>query len=170
MMGYSEDRDTGAEAKRLRQSVGLSLRILGSEIDRLDEAIAARIGLHRTDLRCLEIAARSGGVSAGELAESAGLSTSAVTSVVDRVERLGFVRRVRDATDRRRVLVEVTDLGRKRGWEAFRGLMEGTQAVLAGYSVEELDLLERFVGQVREVLVAEAAAAARHFGDEGGAA
>lgn len=125
------------------------------------------MGLHRSDLRCLEIAARAGGVSAGELAARTGLSTSAVTSVVDRVEALGFVRRVRDVTDRRRVLVEVTDLGRKRGWEAFQGLMEGTQAVLVGYSVEELALLERFVGQVREVLVAEAAKAARQLAHEG---
>ncbi len=137
-------------------------------MDRLDEAVAARIGLHRTDLRCLEIAARAGGLSAGELAGRAGLSTSAVTAVVDRVERLGFLRRVRDVTDRRRVLVEVTDLGRKQGRDAFRGLMEGTQAVLAGYSAEHLRLFERFVGQVREVLVAEAAAAARQLGSEGG--
>ncbi|MHB8220400.1 MAG: MarR family winged helix-turn-helix transcriptional regulator [Acidimicrobiales bacterium] len=166
MVGSSDNRDNG-EAQRLRQSVGMSLRVLGSEIDRLDEAVADRMGLHRTDLRCLEIAARAGGLSAGELAAHAGLSTSAVTSVVDRVERLGFVRRARDVTDRRRVLVEVTELGRKRGWEAFQGLMEGTQAVLAGYSAGELALFERFLGQVREVLVAEAAAAARQAGDEG---
>jgi len=145
----------------------MSLRVLGSEIDRLDEAVAARMGLHRTDLRCLEIAARAGGVSAGQLAERAGLSTSAMTSVIDRVERLGFVHRVRDVTDRRRVLVVVSDLGRTRGWEAFQGLMEGTQTVLAGYSAGELALFERFVGQIRAVLVAEAAKATRHHGDEG---
>lgn len=151
---------------RLRRSVGMSLRVLGSEIDRLDEAVAARMALHRTDLRCMEITARAGVVSAGELAERAGLSTSAVTSVVDRVERLGFVRRVRDATDRRRVLVEVTDLGRTRGREAFQGLIEGTQAVLAGYSTGELALLERFVGEIRAVLVAEAAKAAGRLDHE----
>ncbi|MDA8302219.1 MAG: MarR family transcriptional regulator [Actinomycetota bacterium] len=167
-MGRSDDRDnTTDKALRLRRSVGMSLRVLGSEIDRLDEAVAARMGLHRSDLRCLEIAARAGGVSAGELAERAGLSTSAVTSVVDRVERLGLVRRVRDATDRRRVWVEVTDLGRSRGWEAFQGLMEGTQAVLAGYSVGELAILERFVAEIRAVLVAEAAKAAGRLEDEG---
>ena len=166
-MGHSEDRDTGAEERRLRRSVGMSLRVLGSEIDRLDEAVAARLGLHRTDLRCLEIAARAGGVSAGELAEGAGLSTSAVTSVIDRVERLGFVRRVRDVSDRRRVLVEVTDLGRTRGSEAFQGLMEGSQAVLAGYSAPELALFEQFVGQIRAVLVAEAERAAGRLVAEG---
>lgn len=153
-------------AQQLRQSVGMSLRALGSEIARLDEAVAARMGLHRSDLRCLEIAARAGAVSAGELAERAGLSTSAVTSAVDRVERLGFVRRVRDVTDRRRVLVEVTDLGRARDREAFKGLMEGTQAVLLGYSAGELEFLERFVDEIRAVLVAEAAKAA-HRPDAG---
>ncbi len=146
----------------------MSLRVLGSEIDRLDEAVASGLGLHRTDLRCLEIAARADGLPAGELAERAGLSTSAVTSVIDRVERLGFARRVRDVSDRRRVLVEVTELGRKRGWEAFRGLMAGTQAILAGYSAEELRLFERFVGQVLEVLAVEAATAARQFDGKDG--
>lgn len=101
-------------------------------------------------------------------AKRAGLSTSAVTSVVDRVERLGFVRRVRDVTDRRRVWIEVTELGRKQGWEAFQGLMEGTQAVLAGYSAGELALVERFVGEIRAVIVAEAAKAADRLEDEGG--
>jgi DNA-binding MarR family transcriptional regulator len=162
-VGTSEDRSIGREVERLRRSVGLSLRVLGSDVDRLDEAVAARMGLHRSDLRCLEITARVGRLSAGELAQRAGLSTSALTSVLDRVERTGFLRRVRDGNDRRRVLVELTDLGRERGWEAFRGLMEGTQAVLAGYSAEELRLFERFVGQIRDVLVTEATAAARQL-------
>lgn len=167
-MGISANGESGSNARRLRQSVGESLRQLGSDVDRLDEAMAAWMGLHRTDLRCLEIASRAGRLSAGELAERAGLSTSTMTSVIDRVERLGFLSRIRDVADRRRVLVEVTDLGHQRGWEAFQGIMEGTQKVLAGYSADELRLLERFVGQIREVLVAEGAAASRHAARGGG--
>jgi DNA-binding MarR family transcriptional regulator len=51
----------------------------------------------------------AGGMSAGELARAGHLSPAAVTAALDRLERAGYVRRVRDHEDRRRVLVEVTD-------------------------------------------------------------
>lgn len=159
MMGMSDNREE-SEAAGLRRQVGMSLRALGSDLDALDEAVAARFGLHRTDLRCLEIVARGGPLAAGELAEQAGLSTSAVTSVIDRVERSGYVRRRSDAQDRRRVLVEVTEAGRQRGREAFSGLMQGTDQLLRRYSPEELRLLGAFVDEVRS-LAADQAALAR---------
>ena len=66
------------------------------------------LGLNRTDTRCLDIIERLDGVSAGRLASEAGLSTGAVTTVLDRLERAGYARRVPDPGDRRRVLVELT--------------------------------------------------------------
>jgi DNA-binding MarR family transcriptional regulator len=156
MMGMSAERNE-SEMIGLRRRVGLSLRALGSDLDALDEAVAARFGLHRTDLRCLEIVARGGPLSAGALAGQAGLSTSAVTSVIDRVERSGNLRRVSDPRDRRRVLVEVTELGRQRGREAFSGLQHSTDQLLRRYSPEELRLLGAFVEEVRSVVAKQAA-------------
>lgn len=144
----------------LRHRVGRSLRALGSDLDRFDEAVAERAWLHRTDLRCLEIVAREGQVSAGRLAALAGLSTSAVTSVVDRLEQSGRVRRVRDGTDRRRVMVEVTALARQEGRAGFAGLMEGTQRLLARYSPGELRLLDEFLDAVRQLVTEQVAAQA----------
>jgi DNA-binding MarR family transcriptional regulator len=162
MVGMSSDRANAASL--LRRRVGRSLRALGSDLDRLDEAVASRARLHRTDLRCLEIVARDGPVSAGHLAVSAGLSTSAVTSVVDRLERAGRMRRVRDSADRRRVMVEVTELARGEGSAAFAGLMEGTQRLLARYSTGELRLIDEFLDAVRTLVTEQAAAqpAPRH--------
>jgi len=142
----------------LRRKVGQALRALGSDLDRLDEAVADRFGLHRTDLRCLEIVARYGPVSAGRLAAVAGLSTSAVTSVIDRMERAGRMRRVPDSADRRKVLVEVTELARREGRAAHAGLMEGTDQLLARYSHRELVLLDGFVAAVRELVTSQAVA------------
>ena len=159
MMGMSDDRDD-SDVAGLRRQVGLSLRALGSDLDALDEAVAARFRLHRTDLRCLEIVARGGPLSAGALAEQAGLSTSAVTSVIDRAERSGDLRRLSDPEDRRRVLVEVTELGRQRGRLAFSGLQQGTDQLLRRYSPEDLRLLGRFVEEVRSVVAGQAASAA----------
>jgi DNA-binding MarR family transcriptional regulator len=159
MMGMSDDRNNSDEAG-LRRLVGMSLRALGSDLDALDEAVAARFGLHRTDLRCLEIVARGGPLSAGALAQQAGLSTSAVTSVIDRVERSGDLRRLSDPRDRRRVLVEVTELGRQRGRMAFSGLQEGTDQLLRRYSPGELRLLGGLLEEVRAVVAGQAAEAA----------
>jgi DNA-binding MarR family transcriptional regulator len=149
----------------------MSLRALGSDLDQLDEAVAERAGLHRTDLRCLEIVARGGPVSAGRLAAAAGLSTSAVTSVIDRMERAGRMRRVPDSADRRKVMVEVTDRARREGRAAFAGLMEGTERLLSRYSEGELLLLDKFLDAVRELVTEQAAAQSPHDwpGDPGGA-
>lgn len=169
MMGMSDNRDD-SDAGGLRRRVGLALRALGSDLDALDEAVAARFRLHRTDLRCLEIVARGGPLSAGALAEQGGLSTSAVTSVIDRAERLGDLRRVSDPGDRRRVLVEVTEQGRARGREAFSGLQQGTEQLLRRYSPEELRLLAGFVEEVRSVVAGQAAQAASAAAARGQAA
>ena len=62
--------------------------------DLLDEAVAAQVGLNRTDLRCLGIIYRRGRLTAGELAEESGLTPGAITTVLDRMERAGFANRV----------------------------------------------------------------------------
>jgi DNA-binding MarR family transcriptional regulator len=69
---------------------------------------ADRLGVNETDLHCLNIIENSGGLAAGQLAANSGLTAGAVTGVIDRLERAGFARRVPDASDRRRVIVEVT--------------------------------------------------------------
>ncbi|MEU9885135.1 MarR family transcriptional regulator [Sphaerisporangium sp. NPDC051011] len=69
------------------------------------QAIADRLGLNATDARCLDILSRTGPITAGQLAELTGLTTGAITGVVDRLEKPGYVRRVRDAEDRRRVII-----------------------------------------------------------------
>lgn len=142
---------------KLRRRVGRSLRALGSDLDRLDEAIASRFGLHRTDLRCLEIVGRDGPMPAGRLAVQAGLTSSAITSVIDRVERLGYLERRSDSADRRRVLVELTELGRTSGRAAFAGLMEGTNRLLAAYSPADIHTISGLLDQIRDLVRSEAA-------------
>src|SRR5262245_24559264 len=78
--------------------------------DAFDELACRKLGINRTDLRCLNILENNGSMTAGRLAELSGLTTAAVTAMLDRVERAGFARRVRDQKDRRQVIVEVTPL------------------------------------------------------------
>src|SRR5204863_2167293 len=68
--------------------------------------MAGLLDLHPTDYKTLGILERLGPMSAGEIASHSGLASASVTNLLDRLERKGFVRRVRDAADRRRVLAE----------------------------------------------------------------
>jgi DNA-binding MarR family transcriptional regulator len=83
-------------------------RDAGNQDSAFDNLAAERLGLNRTDLHAVNIIENSGGLTAGELARESGLTTGAVTGVIDRLERAGYARRVADPADRRRVKLEVT--------------------------------------------------------------
>ena len=164
LIGMSDPRRNVRSAGAQRRRFGRSLRTLGTELDRLDEAVADRFGLHRTDLRCLEIVGRERAISAGRLATLAGLSTSAVTAVIDRTERIGDLRRSADPEDRRRVLVVLTEQGRERGRIAFAGLMNETERLLSRYSAPELELLADVLERIIATVGAQAEIAVREAG------
>lgn len=107
--------------------------------------VAERMGLSPTDEKCLDFALRADGpITAGRIAELSGLSTGAVTGVIDRLERAGYVRRVRDPHDRRKVLVEVTVGDEGEFARLFAGAREMLHEVLAGFTPEEREVLERY--------------------------
>lgn len=68
-------------------------------------AIAERVGLSATEHKALDLLSRSGSLTAGQLAEVTGLTTGAITGLIDRLEKVGFVRRERDSSDRRKVVI-----------------------------------------------------------------
>ncbi|GAA3847867.1 MarR family transcriptional regulator [Saccharothrix violaceirubra] len=106
--------------------------------------VAEQMGLSPTDEKCLDLAMRAEGpITAGRIAELSGLSTGAVTGVIDRLERAGYVRRVRDPHDRRKVLVEVT-LDESRFHHLFVGATDTVREVLAQFTPEEREVLERY--------------------------
>src|SRR5215475_10461124 len=71
------------------------------------QALADQLGLHPTDHKCIGLLGSAGSATAGELAEATGLTTGAITGVIDRLEAAGFVRREDDPHDRRRVIIRV---------------------------------------------------------------
>jgi DNA-binding MarR family transcriptional regulator len=72
------------------------------------KAMAERAGVHATDFDALDVLDWMGPTTAGELAKLVGVTSGAITGVIDRLERDGWVRRTRDPDDRRRVVVEMT--------------------------------------------------------------
>jgi DNA-binding MarR family transcriptional regulator len=108
--------------------------------------VAEQMGLSATDEKCLDLAMRAEGpLTAGRIAELSGLSTGAVTGVIDRLERAGYVRRVRDPHDRRKVLVEVTVGDLDKFGEPFEKARDSLVEVLAHFDEDELQVIERYL-------------------------
>lgn len=119
-------------------------------------AIAGQVGLNVTDHKCLDILNHQGSLTAGQLAGITGLTTGAVTGVIDRLEKAGYVRRMRDPGDRRRVIIQPAA---EKAAQDFGPLFAHLQAcylpLLEHYSEDDLRLLFRFVQDSIQVLQAE---------------
>jgi DNA-binding MarR family transcriptional regulator len=93
----------------------------------------------------MEILATEGPVTAGRLAELTALTTGAITGVVDRLERAGYVRRERDAGDRRRVIVHLVPDRARRIGRLFEPMAKAMAELNARYSESELALILEYV-------------------------
>src|SRR5271167_1986065 len=100
-------RDYEKTREELVQELTNEVRAGQRATDSVDDLACQLLGVNRTDGKCLDILDHYGRMSAGELAQHSGLSTGAVTAVIDRLERAGYAQRVGDPADRRRVLVEL---------------------------------------------------------------
>lgn len=128
------------------------LRGLGADADRLDGAASARLGLNRTDMRVMEMLDRAGPMTAGELAAATRLSNAAVTTVIDRMAGRGFAVRRYDPGDRRRVVVELTELAQKQSELTFGGLVAALTEMLESYPDEKLAAAADIVARARQAL------------------
>jgi len=121
------------------------------------QAVADRLGMNVTDHKCADILSRTGPITAGELAERTGLTTGAITGVIDRLEKAGFVRRVRDPHDRRRVIIEPSSdkLGQEIG-PLFESMAQATAELCARYSTQELAVIQDFASRAHQMAYEEA--------------
>ena len=104
----------------------------------LHQAVADRFGLGPSDIKCLDLARAEPDLTAGRIAEATGLSASAVTSVLDRLERAGFIERVRGTEDRRKVHVRSTGRHEAALGAVFAEVAAGFAAAAARYSDTQL--------------------------------
>jgi DNA-binding MarR family transcriptional regulator len=140
------------QKRKLIDELVSEFRISGNQDSAFDNLAAEHLGLNRTDLHCINIVENSGGLTAGELAAEAGLTTGAVTGVIDRLERAGFARRVSDPADRRRVKVEVTPKWYARTekiWGPLRA--DWGSALSSRFTAEQLERVTEFLRATNEV-------------------
>ncbi|WP_168200574.1 MarR family winged helix-turn-helix transcriptional regulator [Allokutzneria sp. NRRL B-24872] len=116
----------------------------------MHQAIADRFGLGATDIKCLDLARDEENLTAGKLAEITGLSTSAVTALLDRLEKADFIERRRDPSDRRRVFVVSTGRREAETARAFAPLRELMLRGLEGCGEQELRLIHDFLRGVTD--------------------
>jgi DNA-binding MarR family transcriptional regulator len=115
-----------------------------------DDAVGRALGLNPTDLRCLDWLV-DGPKSMGELANGTGLSSAATTTLVDRLAQKGYAQRVRDAVDRRKVLVAMTPAGRRQVDRYYGPLVREGSRLLDGIPTTQLANLTRWLVDAREL-------------------
>ena len=138
-----------------------TIRANADQSDRLDQLASARFGLNRTDGRGVEILSRLGPMTAKHLATSLGMTTGGVTTVIDRLEKAGYVRRRHDGEDRRRVLLETTDLLATREREIFGELIAKTMRLVSSYGDADLEVIGKFLDQMGAIVGAHSDQLAR---------
>ncbi|PWI17352.1 MarR family transcriptional regulator [Streptomyces sp. Act143] len=137
---------SGTARERLLDELSVVSRRYMASYALFNQAVADHLGLHPTDLQCLNLLTLEGGpVTTGRIAELTGLTTGSATRLVDRLERAGYVVRERDAEDRRRVLVatvpeKIVEFGRM--WDRLGGgwtaLFDDLDAGQLGLIVEHM--------------------------------
>lgn len=148
-MAIVDEDDARMQMVHLLRRVAVELDLFGAEF-------ASRNGLHSTDVRALIhlLDAGRSGITAtpGWLGEQLGLNSAGITGLIDRLERLGHVRRVRDTKDRRRVLLVVEDQAMALGWSFFGPLIDGMVTAMEAFDEAELATVRRFLLSVNDVV------------------
>jgi DNA-binding MarR family transcriptional regulator len=123
----------------------------------ISQAVSGRFGLSSSDLECLDLALLSGGATAGEFAKVTGLTTGAITGVIDRLERAGYVRREKDPADRRKVIVRARPAMTRRIAPLYDSLQREMTALWSQYDDQQLTLILDFLIKSCDLAVQEIA-------------
>ena len=140
--------------RRIQAMDALNREVRGWQADQelFDSVVSERAGINRTDWRCLDILGTRGPMTAGQLAHAARLTTGAVTGVLDRLEAANLIRRTRDADDRRKVIVELTEEVTRKGEPVYGPLIADAAMAHTVFDTAELETITKFVQIEHELL------------------
>ena len=139
------DRDSTADA------VLRKLRRVNLEGSLFGQRIAIRFGLSESDIEALEALIDTGASTAGALGELMGLTSGAITRLIDRLEQSGYVRRVPDPADRRRVIIEVVPVKVAAVKELLDTIRARESEELGSFSESELRTINDFLSRMADV-------------------
>lgn len=118
-------------------------------------ALAERLDLNPTDYKAMSVLERLGPLSAGEIARHTGLTAASVTDLLDRLERKGFIRRIHDTKDRRRVLAEPIATRVSETRRRFVSTRQSLARLYERYTDAELAVIADFLSRNAERLRSE---------------
>jgi DNA-binding MarR family transcriptional regulator len=139
-----------AKRQPLIAEVGRALQAYQRSTQAFDDEVGRVLGLNPTDLRCLDWLTE-GPMTATRLAEATGLSAAATTSLIDRLESKDFVRRRRHDSDRRQVLVELTERGLERVGALYGPLVADGAPMLEGFTLDQLAVMRDQLDAMRDL-------------------
>jgi len=148
--------------KRVTPSASESNRLhreLATAVVSFQEAVARSVGMSAAERKCAGLLAERGRMTPGELAHATGLTTGAITGIVDRLSKAGYAARVAHPSDRRSVIVEARDADRLMAiiGPPFAALTAAMERIDARYSDAERALIQRHLRDTTAVLREETA-------------
>lgn len=128
-------------------------RTMSTQTVFLHQAIAQGAGLNATDTKCVDLILRCENehVTAGWLSQQSGLTTGAITHILDRLEKRGYIQRIRDTEDRRRVFIQVKPESLKSLAPKYEAIGTAYMAILEEFTDEELNLICHYLEKASEV-------------------
>jgi DNA-binding MarR family transcriptional regulator len=127
-------------------------RIMSTQTVFLHQAIAQSVGLNATDTKCIDLILRApgGSVTAGWLSDVTGLTTGAITHILDRLEKRQFIARERDTQDRRKVLIRVRPESLEPLSPKYEAIGKAYMSLVERYSDKELQLICGYLEKASE--------------------
>ena len=147
-MSKSTPRVTPRE--RLLVALDEAIRKVGAQAVLISDLVATRVGINSTDLECLDLLQLNGPITAGQMSAQSGLTSGATTAMIDRLERAGYVRRRRDADDRRVVKLEVLAHCGSHIAPLYEPIQKDLEKLHARYSNRELAIVVRYLTEALE--------------------
>ncbi|KQL44764.1 MarR family transcriptional regulator [Brevibacillus choshinensis] len=154
-MSIDNHQHLEGEMTPLQYELLLELRKNSARAVMLHQTISEKLGLNTTDHKCLDFLMNSGPVTAGKLAELTGLTTGAVTNVIDRLEQSGYIMRDKDPNDRRRVVVKPVREGVNSISPLFESVLQRTLQIMAQYDERQTGVILDFLKQCNEMSLEE---------------
>jgi DNA-binding MarR family transcriptional regulator len=147
---------TPSTKSQLIQAISDAMRHVSAQSVLVSNAVAEKVGLSSSDLECLDyVMMADGAATPSLLAEKTGLTSGAITGVIDRLERAGFVTRTATSQDRRKVLVVANEDAVQLAGRYYERLLASTTALWSKYTLDELRLVLDFMTRNSEVVARE---------------
>lgn len=130
----------GVKKADVLRALFLEVRRMSAQSVLMSSVVAERVGLSSSDMECLDFIAMAatGTLTPGELATATGLTSGAITGVVDRLETAGFVRREADPVDRRKVRLVAVEARIRQMGVYYERLAQRTEAIWAQFTEDQL--------------------------------